>query len=415
MAHRYMSAGTFEWGDFSEIAINSILESDARVNLWEGAVRSSKTICSLVRWLEYIRTGPPGPLIMVGRTERTLRRNVISVMQGMLGHLMDYHQGAGEVYIGGRTIYLAGANDERAQEKIRGLTVAGAYGDELSLWPESMYTVLLSRMSVDRAKGFFTTNPDSPYHWLKVKYIDRAHLLNMKTFHFRIEDNLTLSQDYIESLKKEYTGVWYQRFIEGRWVMAEGMIYDMYDPLLHVTKTLPEMKRYWVGVDYGTSNATVFLLVGLGNDNKLYVVDEYRHEAGEGLERSKTDAQYAMDFVNWLGDRRPEWIFIDPSAKSFRLELWNMRRQYPALFRVAPANNEVLDGIRRTASLLNARKLLIHENAKGLQKELSSYVWDEKAQERGEDKPLKLNDHGPDALRYVVNGITKIYNSIIAS
>jgi len=155
--------------------------------------------------------------------------------------------------------------------------------------------------------------------------------------------------------------------------------------------------------------------VGLGNDNKLYVVDEYRHEAGEGLERSKTDAQYAMDFVNWLGDRRPEWIFIDPSAKSFRLELWNMRRQYPALFRVAPANNEVLDGIRRTASLLNARKLLIHENAKGLQKELSSYVWDEKAQERGEDKPLKLNDHGPDALRYVVNGITKIYNSIIAS
>lgn len=415
MAHRYMSAGTFEWGDFSETAINSILESDARVNLWEGAVRSSKTICSLVRWLEYIRTGPPGPLIMVGRTERTLRRNVISVMQGMLGHLMDYHQGAGEVYIGGRTIYLAGANDERAQEKIRGLTVAGAYGDELSLWPESMYTVLLSRMSVDRAKGFFTTNPDSPYHWLKVKYIDRAHLLNMKTFHFRIEDNLTLSQDYIESLKKEYTGVWYQRFIEGRWVMAEGMIYDMYDPLLHVTKTLPEMKRYWVGVDYGTSNATVFLLVGLGNDNKLYVVDEYRHEAGEGLERSKTDAQYAMDFVNWLGDRRPEWIFIDPSAKSFRLELWNMRRQYPALFRVAPANNEVLDGIRRTASLLNARKLLIHENAKGLQKELSSYVWDEKAQERGEDKPLKLNDHGPDALRYVVNGITKIYNSIIAS
>ena len=133
MAHRHVSASTFEWGDFSEKAIKSILESDARVNLWEGAVRSSKTICSLVRWLEYIRTGPPGPLIMIGRTERTLRRNVISVMQGMLGPLMDYHQGAGEIYVAGRTIYLAGANDERAQEKIRGLTVAGAYGDELSL------------------------------------------------------------------------------------------------------------------------------------------------------------------------------------------------------------------------------------------------------------------------------------------
>lgn len=415
MAHRHVSASTFEWGDFSEKAIKSILESDARVNLWEGAVRSSKTVCSLVRWLEYIRTGPPGPLIMIGRTERTLRRNVISVMQGMLGPLMDYHQGAGEIYVAGRTIYLAGANDERAQEKIRGLTVAGAYGDELSLWPESMYTVLLSRMSIDRAKGFFTTNPDSPYHWLKTKYIDRADMLDMKVFHFRLEDNVTLSQDYIESLKKEYTGVWYQRFIEGRWVMAEGMIYDMYDPLLHVTKTLPQMKRYWVGVDYGTSNATVFLLVGLGVDNKLYVVDEYRHEAGEGLERSKTDAQYAADFVNWLGDRKPEWIFIDPSAKSFRLTLWNMRRQCPALSKVAPANNEVLDGIRRTASLLDAKKLLIHENAKGLQKELSSYVWDEKAQERGEDKPLKMNDHGPDALRYVINGITKVYNNVIAS
>ena len=407
---------SFAWGPLSPKQLDCIYNSSARLNLLYGAVRSGKTIATIIAWLAFILNAPSGDLLMAGKTERTLVRNVLNIVHLIVG---DKHyrinRGEGEATIFGRRVYIVGANDERSEGKIRGLTLAGAYCDELSLFPESFFAMLLSRLSVPGAKLLGTTNPDSPYHWLKVKYIDRAHLLNMKTFHFRIEDNLTLSQEYIESLKKEYTGVWYQRFIEGRWVMAEGMIYDMYDPLLHVTKTLPEMKRYWVGVDYGTSNATVFLLVGLGNDNKLYVVDEYRHEAGEGLERSKTDAQYAMDFVNWLGDRRPEWIFIDPSAKSFRLELWNMRRQYPALFRVAPANNEVLDGIRRTASLLNAQKLLIHENAKGLQKELSSYVWDEKAQERGEDKPLKLNDHGPDALRYVVNGITKIYNSIIAS
>lgn len=415
MARRFVSKGHFTWGGFSPKGLDSILEATARTNLWEGAVRSSKTICSLVRWLEFTRTGPPGPLIMIGRTERTLKRNVIDVMRGMIGDAMDINQGAGEIYIGNRIIYMAGANDERAQEKIRGLTSAGAYGDELSLWPESMYTVLLSRLSIRGAKGFFTTNPDSPFHWLKTKYIDRAHLLNMKVFHFRLEDNPTLSTEYVDSLKREYTGVWFQRFVEGMWVMAEGMIYDMFDPGLHVVKSLPAMARYWVGVDYGTSNATVFLLVGLGVNNKLYVVKEYRHEAGEGLARSKTDEQYGKDFVDWIGELRPEWIFIDPSAKSFRLTLWNMRREKTSLLKVAPADNTVLDGIRKTAGLFSAGCLYVHESCKGLQKELGTYVWDAKAQERGEDRPLKGNDHGPDALRYVVNGLGGVYNRIIGT
>jgi len=413
MARRFVSKGHFAWGTFSSKGIESIVESNARINLWEGAVRSSKTICSLVRWLEYIRTGPPGALLMIGRTERALKRNVIDVMRGMLGSAMDINSGAGEIYVGNRIIYMAGANDERAQEKIRGLTAAGAYGDELSLWPESMYTVLLSRLSVRGAKGFFTTNPDSPFHWLKTKYIDRADILNMKVFHFRLEDNPTLSQEYIDALKTEYTGVWYKRFIDGLWVMAEGLIYDMFDPDVHVVKDLPAMRKYWVGVDYGTSNATVFLLVGLGVDNRLYVVKEYRHEAGEGLARSKTDEQYGKDFVSWLGDVKPEWIFIDPSAKSFRLVLWNMRREHQALMKVAAADNTVLDGIRKTAGLLGAGRLLIHESCKGLQKELGTYAWDAKAQEHGEDKPLKANDHGPDALRYVVNGLGVAYNRIM--
>ena len=151
-------------------------------------------------------------------------------------------------------------------------------------------------------------------------------------------------------------------------------------------------------------------MLGFGSDNKLYVLREYRHEAGSDLVRSKTDAQYAEDFVNWLGDTKPEWIFIDPSAKSFRLALWQMRIKYPALSRVAQANNAVLDGIRKISSLLSAEKLFIHKSCKGLQEEFTSYAWDPKAQERGEDKPIKGFDHSLDALRYAINGIGRYYN-----
>ena len=387
-----------------------IHNAHARWNILSGAVRSGKTYGSFFLLPSRTIEQGEGNFLLVGKTERTLKRNVIDPLRELYGpDCVSQVYGDGLVDIFGRKCYVVGANDERAVTKIQGIGLVYAYGDEVTTWPESFFEMLKSRLDKPGAKFDGTCNPGSPHHWLK-QFIDTTDGRWLKHFHFQLDDNPFLDQDFVEALKTEYTGVWYQRYVLGQWVIAEGVVYDMFDAARHVTADIPSIKKYWVGVDYGTSNATAFVLLGVGSDNRLYVLREYRHEAGADLARSKTDAQYAMDFVSWLGDRRPEWIFIDPSAKSFRLTLWNLRGKYPALFKVAAANNEVLDGIRKISSLLSAEKLFIHKSCKGLQEEFASYAWDPKAQERGEDKPIKEHDHSLDALRYAINGIGRYYN-----
>jgi len=387
-----------------------IHNAHARWNILSGAVRSGKTYGSFFLLPSRTIEQGEGNFLLVGKTERTLKRNVIDPLRELYGpDCVSQVYGDGLVDIFGRKCYVVGANDERAVTKIQGIGLVYAYGDEVTTWPESFFEMLKSRLDKPGAKFDGTCNPGSPHHWLK-QFIDTTDGRWLKHFHFQLDDNPFLDQDFVEALKTEYTGVWFQRYVLGQWVIAEGVVYDMFDAARHVTADIPSIKKYWVGVDYGTSNATAFVLLGVGSDNRLYVLREYRHEAGADLARSKTDAQYAMDFVSWLGDRRPEWIFIDPSAKSFRLTLWNLRGKYPALFKVAAANNEVLDGIRKISSLLSAEKLFIHKSCKGLQEEFASYAWDPKAQERGEDKPIKEHDHSLDALRYAINGIGRYYN-----
>ena len=392
-----------------------IREANARWNILSGAVRSGKTYGSFFLLPFRIAEQGEGNFLLIGKTERTLKRNIIDPLRELYTpQCVSQVYGDGLVDIFGRRCYVVGANDERAVTKIQGIGLVYAYGDEVTTWPESFFEMLKSRLDKPGAKFDGTCNPGSPQHWLK-KFIDTTDERWLKHFHFQLDDNPFLDPDFVEALKTEYTGVWYQRYILGQWVMAEGVVYDMFDAARHVTDDIPSIKKYWVGVDYGTSNATAFILLGIGIDNRLYVLREYRHEAGAELSRSKTDVQYAEDFVNWLGSIKPEWIFIDPSAKSFRLALWQMRRKYPALSRVAQADNTVLDGIRKISSLLSAEKLFIHKSCKGLQEEFTSYAWDPKAQERGEDKPIKEHDHSLDALRYAVNGLGRYYNLVMDS
>jgi len=390
---------------FSKKQIYSIRNSNKRLNIWHGSVRSGKTFASLIRFLEFCYSAPEGPLIMVGRTGRTLKRNILDPLSEMLGsRYFRVTQGRGEASLCGRLIYLASASDERAQEKIRGGTFSGAYGDEVTLWPESFFTMLLSRLSVKGAKGFYTTNPDSPFHWLKTGYIDRADYLNLAEFHFELDDNDALDSEFKAELKKEYTGLFYQRFIDGLWVQAEGSVYDMFDSAVHV---IPEgkcpgvdaMDSIFFGVDYGTSNPCVFLLIGRQGDD-YYVLDEYHYDGGK-TGKQKTDSQYVEDFENKFGEvstskggRAP--VVVDPSALSFITALKG------AGFKVVKGDNEVLAGIRNISMLFSQGRLYISSRCPNLIKEFQSYVWDPKAQQRGEDKPIKENDHGPDALRYPI-------------
>lgn len=392
----------------------SVALADARINVWEGSVRSSKTVVSLIRWLRFVRHGPPGSLLMAGRTERTLRRNIIDPLTEMLGQRRcRYLAGAGELHLLGRTVYVAGANDETAQEKIRGLTLAGAYVDEASTVPESFWNMLVSRLSVAGAKVFATTNPDSPQHWLKTKWLDRASLhldssgrlhrtegderLDLARFSFRLHDNPHLPAEYLDALAREYVGLWRRRYINGEWVIAEGAVYDMFDPARHVTTELPELDRIVAcGIDYGTRNPFAALLLAQARDGRLVITREYRHDPTMAR-RQLTDSEYARELADWLGDERPQWIVVDPSAASFKLELH--RAGMPS---IVDADNAVLDGIRLVASLLANDQLVIHASCQGLIGEFPGYSWDDKAAEKGEDKPIKLADHSLDAARYAL-------------
>lgn len=202
-----------------------------RINLLQGSVSAGKTWISLILWALWTATRPKEHLYMMcGKSLQTLNRNCLLPLQGLIGEkYFSYSLSAKEGILFGRKIILEGANDKRSEGKIRGSTLGGVYCDELTLFPEDFFTMLLSRLRVAGAKLIATTNPDVPTHWLKTEYIDNVNLSDdMLNVFFSIDDNTTLPKDYVSSLKKEYTGVYYDRFILGKWVVANGAIYKIF-------------------------------------------------------------------------------------------------------------------------------------------------------------------------------------------
>jgi PBSX family phage terminase large subunit len=382
---------------------NSLINSDARINIWLGSVRSGKTFSSLIRFVEFIIKAPRGDMLISGRTDRAIKRNIINPLIDLLGDSdVKYSSGKGEVVIFKRTLHIVGANDERAENKIRGMTIIGAYIDEATIIPESFFAMVLSRLSLSGAKLFTTTNPDGPYHWLKVNYLDRADNLDLKYWHFLLEDNPSLDDAYVSNLKKEYVGLWYKRYIDGLWVLADGTIYDMFDEKFHVISSLPgKAKNYLVGIDYGTNNPTAFVLIGHNKDLKpqFWLEKEYYYDSKK-TNRQKTDGEYAKDLVEFIKGYSINKFYLDPSAASFKAELRN-HRIFPE-----DADNSVLDGIRTQSNLLASGDYKILNCCHNAIKEYSSYIWDTRAAKQGIDKPLKKNDHSLDAQRYVLHSFS---------
>ena len=376
----------------------SIKGANKRLNIWEGAVRSSKTWGSLFRWIQFVgkEASPEADLLLIARTERTAYRNIIKPLEMLVGNDCQYTQGRGELRLFDRTINVFGANDERAEGKIRGLTAAGAYGDEVSLWPKSFFNMMLSRLSVENAKFFGTTNPDSPYHYLKTEYIDRQFELDMAVFSFQLDDNPFLSDEFKNNLKKEYRGLWYKRFILGQWCMAEGAVYDFFDEDEHTLTFLPPADSRYVAIDYGTGNPTCFLLFGVNMALRpfCWLEREYYYDS-VAVGRSKTDGEYSKDLKKFLGNILPEAIIVDPSAASFKVQL-----ERDGFMFIRDADNSVIDGIRTQARMLVSGEYGIHHSCRRTITDYAAYLWDMKAQRRGEDKPLKQNDHTKDPERY---------------
>ncbi len=198
---------------------------------------------------------------------------------------------------------MFGGKDEASQDLVQGLTAAGAFFDEVTLQPESFVNQAVARCSVEGSKLWFNCNPQGPYHYIKVNWIDKAVEKNLFRIHFLMEDNPSLSEKVINRYKKMFSGVFYQRYILGLWVMAEGVIYSMFEPMSMAYRgKLPagvKINKYWIGVDYGQSNATTFVLVGLGSDGKMYILHEYYH-SGKESQVQKSPKTYAKEFKKWL-------------------------------------------------------------------------------------------------------------------
>lgn len=394
----------------------------AKIALWSGAVRSGKTFISLFAFLFAILKAPrTGNIIIVGRTLDTINGNIFSLLTnpeifGALTKYIKYTPGAKSAMILGRVVHLYGANDASSEAKIRGLTVCLAYVDEATILPKSFWEMLVTRLSVDGARMLATTNPGSKNHWLRKEWILKAREKNLIHFAFTMNDNPSLSEQFKAEMRASFTGVFYQRFIEGLWTNAAGAVYSMWDERRHLIKhaDLPPISRTLaIGMDYGTTNTTVALLLGLTDEYdakgrptpRLVLIDEWHYTAAEHHGETIPDIELSRRFREWLNGKHgpegtyvpyPEFVFLDPSAASMRAQLHTDHITSWA------ADNAVLDGIADVANLLAQGKLIVSDRCELFLAEVTEYEWDEKASDEGRDEVVKRDDHAMDAARYAI-------------
>jgi PBSX family phage terminase large subunit len=396
----------FKFGPQAERFAMRPPERDWPINILEGAVRSGKTWSLHPKAIYCCDYSVGGKKLITGVSKQSVYNNVLSDLFDIVG-VRNYHytRNTGQLRLCDTEWLVVGAKDEGSEKYIRGLTVGVALCDEISLMPQSFFQMLLSRMSPEGARLYGTTNPDSPYHWLKTEYLDNVELRNRKILwsnHFTMEDNPNLTAEFVESQKRLYTGFFYQRFIEGRWVVAEGAIYkdSWSEDLLYDLHDEPPGLRVRGGheqriiaVDYGTAKPMVFLDI-YDDGERFWVVREYYWDSAAQM-RQKTDAEYVDDLIEFIGPQNDAKVLVDPAAASFKAE---MRKR--GIWHV-DAENEVNEGIRIASMILNQRlvRFCRQTTSKTIQ-EMQAYSWDSKAAQRGEEKPLKVHDHGPDAFRY---------------
>ena len=388
------------------------------MTVWEGAIRSGKTVASIIAWLAYVMDSNENVFFMSGKTYGSLVRNVIDGDFGILELgapdviMTRDRTGSNVLMIGRKKIYLFGASDDAAYTRLKGLTAGGWYADEVATHPETFIVEALSRTAVSTDRRiFWTLNPTVPGHYIYKRFLDvweEKHTKGYIRFQFTLDDNLAMSAERRRELESQYIGRYRMMYILGLRCAAEGVIYEAFNREM-VYSELPKdislvgCQRY-IACDYGTVNPCVFLDCTICH-GIVYVTREYRWDSRKEM-RQKTDDQYVEDMKQFAGD--PEEcesiIIVDPSASSFITAL------KLAGFMVVQGKNDVMPGIRRLASLFALNRVRIHESCTGLISELELYIWDEKAALNGDEKPLKTNDHAPDALRYYVMTALSAYD-----
>lgn len=367
-----------------------------RWNIKIGATRSGKTYLDYFNIPNRIRRrrGKSGLCVILGVSKSTIERNVLDPMRELWpANLIGNIGSDNTCMMFGERVYCLGAEKVSQVSKLRGASVKYCYGDEVADWNAEVFNLLKSRLDKPYSCFDGALNPQGPNHWLKAFLDSDADIYQQ---HYTIFDNPFLPKEFVENLCKEYAGtVYYQRYIMGEWALAEGLIYPMYaDAIAEPPEGEPE--QYALAIDYGTMNAfAAGLWAKFGA--VWYMVDEYYY-SGRDSGMQKTDEEYAASldaFTDGIGGELQKLkTIIDPSAASF-IALLRKRGKY----RVIPADNAVLDGIRETATCLKTGKIKISPKCNAWKNEVQGYVWDETS---ADDKPIKVGDHMMDAVRYMV-------------
>lgn len=364
----------------------------------DGAVRSGKTsimMWAFVRWAMENFSGQRFGIC--GKTVDSCSKNIIVPFTAMTlakeKYTMRWRRSEKilEVRRGTTTNWFEvfGGKDESSAALIQGRTLAGVLLDEVALMPRSFVEQALARCSVDGNKKWFSCNPESPQHWFYLEWIKKHDERNALYFHFTMRDNPGLTEKVIEQYESMFSGVFYDRFIRGLWVVAEGLVYPMFDER-NITDEVPESGEYYMSCDYGTLNP---FSAGLWcwNGKVATRVREYYY-SGRDERSNKTDEEYYIELEKLAGDLPVKSVVIDPSAASF-IEVIRRHKR----FRVQKAVNDVIPGIATTARYIQDGTIKVYRSCKDAIREFGLYRWDEKSTE---DKPIKENDHAMDDIRY---------------
>ena len=367
----------------------------------DGSVRSGKTLSMTVGFITWACTCFDGMSFAIcGKTIESLRRNVILHLREWLPDEYSIVEKRMEnvviVTYNGHTnrFHMFGGRDESSYMLIQGMTLSGVLFDEVALQPRSFVEQAMARCSVDGSRFWFNCNPASPEHWFYKEWVLQTEQKNALHLHFTMDDNLSLSDKIRQRYENMYSGVFYDRYIRGLWVLAEGLVYPLAPTGAYDAPKPDTCDRYFVSMDYGIQNATAMVLFGR-HEGTWYVVDEYYH-SGRDTQEQKTDEEYYDALCQLVGERVIDCVIVDPSASSF-ITLVRKRHR----FKVRKAKNDVLKGIQDTATALTEGYVKVcSEHVPNLTREFGLYVWSDKPSDK--DKPVKENDHAMDALRYGV-------------
>ena len=369
-----------------------------RWNFKGGATRSGKTYLDF-KWIIPLRirerAGKDGLAVILGVTKSTIERNVLEPMRNLYGDkLVGTISSDNTAWIFGEKCYCLGAEKVSQVSKIRGASIKYCYGDEVADWSEEVFALLKSRLDKEYSCFDGTYNPQYPNHWLK-KFLDsNADIFSQV---YTIDDNPFLPPSFVENLKKEYAGtVFYDRYILGKWTLAEGLVYPMFGDSC-IVQDVPDPGDYYISIDYGTHNP---FSAGLWCVTKTEAVriGEYYY-CGREERKEKTPEEYYSEVKRLAGGRDIKCLIVDPSADAF---IATVKKHHE--FKVRGAVNDVLPGIQTTAEMIASGKVKIHESCEDAIREFGLYRWDEKAES---DRVVKENDHAMDQIRYMVMTVLK--------